>query len=99
MSENEYPTLEKFVIACLMASLGLYIVAGLAVAANTSDWPSFWPPMALATAPLEIVSTAGSVVFMALLYGGVVAVLGPLFLILGATRIVKYWKHRAHFLD
>jgi hypothetical protein len=99
MSENEYPTLEKFVLACFMASMGLYIVAGLGVAAVTYDWPPFWPPMALATAPLEVISTPGSIVVLALLYGGVVVVLGPLFLFLGAVRIVKYWKYRARFFD
>jgi hypothetical protein len=99
VTEVGLPTFVRFVLAVAAAVLGVYVVAGLVYAALTTGWPPFWPPMQLAVAPIEAVTTPASVVVLALLYGGVVAVLGPTLFVVGSIKAFKYWKHRARFFD
>jgi hypothetical protein len=99
VAQIRYPNTVDLIVGIGMSFLGFYIVVGLAVAAATAGWPPFWPPMDVATAPLEALSTPASVVGLAVLYGGIVIVVGPLFLGWGLLKLWKCWKHRTRLFD
>lgn len=76
-------------LAWVLLAVGLYIVLGLAFAAAAADWPPFWPPMLLMTAPLEVLATERSVVGLTMLYGLAVVVIGFACLFTGARRLIS----------
>lgn len=99
MTNNTLPKLHQFVSAWLMLLLGIYINAGLIVAAVTADWPPFWPSIDRMTQPLEMIAIPKTVIFYAIIIGGLVIFVGVVLLIIGLYRVVKNWKMLKHFIS
>lgn len=81
------------IVPLLMLLAGAYLMAGFAYVFTAGDWPSFWPPMEMATAILDTMpASQGGALLATIVFGFVFLVLGPVLAVIGIVGLLMLLK-------